>query len=311
MNQQTLQQGIKAALITALISGFAVFINKFAVSGWADSAAFTTSRNIFTALLLSFLLLQSGKIKELKALTSKNWLKLILIGLLGGSIPFLMFFQAIKMIPASQAAFIHKSLFLWGGLLAFIFLKERFSKWQLAALGLFSLGVILSGAPNQWSWGTGLWLVLGATLFWAVENIIAKPLLREISSVTLGWGRMFFGSIFLLAYLVFAGKTSGMLPISYAQTGWMILSGVILFGYVVSWYWALKNAPASVVTSILVAAAPITSYLETIFVTHKFPAKLIAPSLLTALGILLISNWLENTITQHRKKRTELPQALS
>ena len=306
MNQQTLQKGIKAAFLTALISGFAVFINKFAVSGWTDVAVFTTSRNIFTALLLSFLLLQSGGIKELKNITNKNWLKLILIGFLGGSVPFLMFFQAVKMIPASQAAFMHKSLFLWVGLLAFIFLKERFNKWQVVALGLFSLGIILSGAPTQWSWGMGLWLALGATIFWAVENIIAKPLLREISSVTLGWGRMFFGSIFLLTYLALIGKTSGLLPTSYAQAGWIILSGVILFGYVTSWYWALKNAPASVVTSILVVAAPITSYLEAIFVTHKFPAKLILPSLLVALGTFLISNWLENTITQYRQKRKQL-----
>lgn len=305
MDQQTLQRGLRAALLTAFISGFAVFINKFAVSGWADSATFTTSRNIFTAFLLSLLLLRSGKIKELKNITGKNWLKLILIGLVGGSVPFLMFFQAVKIIPASQAAFMHKSLFLWVGLLAFIFLKERFSKWQFAALGLFSLGIILSGAPSQWFFGTGMWLALGATIFWAVENIIAKPLLQEISSVALGWSRMFFGSIFLLAYMMLTGKISGLLPVSYIQTGWMIFSGVILFGYVTGWYWALKNAPAGIVTSILVIAAPLTSYLEAILVTHKFPAKIIMPSLLMIFGVLFISNWFENTIIQYRQKRKQ------
>lgn len=305
MNPKMLQQGVKAALITALISGFAVFINKFAVSGWIDSNIFTTSRNIITALLLSILLLSSGRMKELKSMTSRNWLKLILIGLIGGSIPFLMFFRAVQMIPGSQAAFIHKTLFLWVGISALAFLKEKFSRWQLAALGLFAFGILLSGAPTQWSFSNGFWLALGATIFWAAEIIIAKPLLREISSITLGWGRMFFGSTFLLTYLLFTGGASNLLPVSYAQTGWMVLSGIILFGYVTGWFWALKNAPAGVVTSILVVAAPITSYLEAIFVTHKFPAKLAATSLLMALGILLISNWFGNTLAVYRQKRRQ------
>ena len=148
------------------------------------------------------------KLFELKNLQRNHWLKLITIGFVGGSVPFLLFFKGLSMMSASNAAFIHKTLFIWVAIFAFVFLKERLSKIQILALIFLVFGVYVFLDPSGFSLGYGELLVFMATIFWALENVISKYILKEISPIIVGWGRMFFGSFFLprLAPIAIAKK---------------------------------------------------------------------------------------------------------
>lgn len=299
-------KGVKLALITAGISGFAVFINKFGVAFWGNPFTYTTAKNIIAAVFLAGLVVFLRKFPELKQLSKGQWFKLVLIGLIGGAIPFLLFFKALTIVSAPQAAFIHKTLFLWVALFSYPFLKERLSKVQLLALGILFCGVFLFSAPAQWVLGMGTLMALIATILWAIENIIAKIVLRNVSAITVGWARMFFGSLFLLVYLGVTGNISGLVPASLAQVGWTLLVGAVLFGYVFSWYSALKHAPATVVSSVLVLAAPLTAILNAIFVTHVFPVKVIVPLLLMGVAVLLVSKQLESFYSRFVRRKAEI-----
>lgn len=277
------------ALATAFVSGFAVFFNKFAVDFWQNSSVFTTGKNLVAALFLTSLILLLKKRTELKNLTKKQWLQLVVIGFVGGSVPFLLFFKGLSLASAVNAAFIHKTLFVWVAFLAVLFLKEKTSVLQWLALAVLFAGVYLFSSPGDFKIGYGEILVFGATLIWAVENIIAKKVLENISALVVGWGRMFFGSFFLLVYLVATGDIVQLLKFNFNSWGWLVLSGAILFGYVVTWYSALRRAPATVVSSILVLAAPITALLNSIFITHQFKISLLWPTVLILTGVLLVS----------------------
>jgi len=300
--ENSLSKGVNLAFLTALISGFAVFINKFGVAFWQDAYAYTTAKNIATAVLLTGLIMLLRKIPELKGLSRGLWLKLIIIGIIGGFVPFLLFFKSLTMISATEAAFIHKTLFLWVALFSYPFLKERLSSVQFAALGILFLGIFMFDSPANWKFGTGTVLALLATLLWATENIIAKKILKEISPSVVGWARMFFGSLFLLLFLAITGKISVLVPASAGQAGWAVLTGALLFGYVTTWYAALKYAPATVVSSILVIAAPITAVLNSIFVTHIFPGKILIQAIIIIAGILIISKTIENIYSKFSRR---------
>ncbi len=289
MQNNNLSKGVYLAFLTALVSGFAVFLNKFAVSIWANSSVFTTAKNLVAAVFLISLLVLLKKIPELKNLNKKQWLQLVAIGFIGGSVPFLLFFKGLSLTSATGAAFIHKTLFIWVALLAIPFLKEKISSLQFLALGIIVAGVYLFSSPVEFHFGYGEILVLLATLLWAAENIIAKITLRDIPALMVGAGRMFFGSVFLLLYLLFTGDLGQLFIFGAVKTGWLFLSGIILFGYVVSWYSALKFVPATVVSSILVIAAPLTALLNSIFVTHNFRSSMILPAILILAGVLVLS----------------------
>ena len=102
-------KGLAFVLGTALISGVSIFINKFGVKGF-DPFVFTSLKNLAVAMLLLSGLIIQTRFRELRQLSRKKWEKLIMIGVLGGSIPFLLFFAGLKIASAANAAFIHKTL---------------------------------------------------------------------------------------------------------------------------------------------------------------------------------------------------------
>ena len=260
----SLRWGVGLAFATALISGVSIYVNGFAVKQLPDAAVFTTLKNALAALILVGLAAATVRPAEVRAMNRASWTRLAIIGIVGGSVPFLLFFSGLAMASAPSAAFIHKTLFIWVAILAVPFLGERLGVAQLGALVVLLGAQLLIVPPNGVVWGAGETMIAAATLLWAVEAILAKRLLGSVPSQVVGAGRLGIGLVVLVGYLLVAGKAGAILALSFEQLAWALVTGVLLFGYVGTWYAALKRAPASLVTAILVVGAPITAALQAI-----------------------------------------------
>jgi len=281
MNKTKIKKGVYFALAAAVISGVSIYINKFAVMEMKDPFLFTTIKNMAVAALLFAFLILPKALPELRSLTRKQWLMLMAIGCTGGSIPFLLFFYGLSLDTAVGAAFIQKSLFIWVTILAIVFLGERLGKFHIAALLVLVGGnILLLGWPNSWLVGGGELMIFIATILWAVEAIIAKKVMSQVSSNVAVFGRMFFGAIVMLIYLASTGKLSAMASLTGQQAGWIALTAVFLFGYVSCYYTGLKHAPASIVASILVLGSVITSLLYAIFDAKTYSLEQVGGMLL-------------------------------
>lgn len=256
-------KGLLLVFSTALISGFSIFLNKYSVSV-INPYIFTFLKNVLVALALCGAIFVVKKWPELKALTKKQWLLLTAIGLIGGSIPFLLFFKGLSLATAAQGSFIHKTMFIFVMILAAVFLKERISKNFLIGALLLLLGNLLALKALPVSFGSGDALILLATLLWAMENTLAKYVLKDVSGAIVAWGRMFFGAIFILGYLSVTGQIGLMNQLTAGQIGWTAITAILLFGYVMTWYNGLKYIPASLATAILLIGSPITTFLSLI-----------------------------------------------
>ena len=275
-----MKKGVYLVLGTALISGFSIFFNAFAVKG-IDSSLFTFSKNVIVAIFLVSLLFLTTKFREFKYLSKKSWLILVLIGFIGGGVPFLLFFRGLQLSTGPTAAFLHKTLFIYASIFAVIALKEKLRWYVLIPALLILLGNFLLLNIKQFNFGIGELLVLIAVLFWAIENIISKHVLKELSGTIVAFGRMFFGSLFILLFLLFTGKSELFLTVTTQQLGWILLTSVFLFGYVLTYYNGLKLVNVSVATSILLLGSPITLILDFFFLDKVMTA-------LQLFGILLI-----------------------
>jgi len=142
-----------------------------------------------------------------------------------------------------------------------MFLKEKLNKKVILATILLMIGNYLLLRPS-WSFGIGDLLVLTATLFWAVENTLSKYVLKELSGNLVAFGRMFFGSLFILIYLVSINKASLITTLTSAQVSWIFVTSGFLFMYVFTWYNGLKHVNASLATAILLLGSPITTLLR-------------------------------------------------
>jgi len=280
-------KGLLLILSTALISGISVFINKFGVIV-VNPYIFTGLKNIIVALLVVTWLLMMKDWKILKKLQMNQWLMLLGIGLIGGSIPFLLFFKGLSMTSGIQAAFIHKTMFIYIIVLAAIFLKEKISKnFLIAGFGLFLANILLLRiVPSNFGWGD--FLILSATLFWTFENVLSKYLLKDLSARIVIWGRMFFGSFFIILFWLITGQAHLINSLNLEQMGWVMITSVFLFGYVVTWYTGLKYIKVSEAAVVLLLASPITTFLSLIFLNEVLLINHFFAIILTLLSILII-----------------------
>ena len=257
------KRGLVFVLFAAIISGFSIFINSYGVKGF-DSSVFTFSKNIVVAVLLFAVILGLGKFGELKKLRSKNWLQLSIIGFVGGSVPFLLFFKGLQLATGSTSAFIHKTLFLFVAAMAIIFLKEKLSKPVFIGALFLILGSYLMIRPD-FNFSVAHILILSATILWAAENVISKHVLKELSGTVVAFGRMFFGALFILVFLIATDKSSIIFAMNLSQYLWVLITSILLFLFVFSYYNGLRTVKATTAASILVLGAPITSLLQLVF----------------------------------------------
>jgi drug/metabolite transporter (DMT)-like permease len=273
--------GIVLAFGAALISGLAIYLNGFAVKQLPDAALYTTLKNAVAAGVLIAAAVGLGAVREVRSLDRRSWIGVVLVGVIGGSIPFILFFSGLAQASAPSAAFIQKTLFVWVALLAVPFLGERLGFAPLIALVVLLIGQAFVLPPDGIRWGSGETMIMLATLFWAVETILVKRLLTSIPTSVMSAARMGIGLVVLIGYLAISGKLGLVAGLSQVQWGWVALTGLILAGYVATWFGALRRAPASVVTSVLVVGAVITGILTTV-------AKGAPPSPTVVGGYLLI-----------------------
>lgn len=255
-----MNKGYFLVFLTAVISGFAIFLNKYGVTV-VDPYTYTFLRVLVVAVFLSGLLLALNDRRILKNLTKKQWTLLIIIGLVGGSIPFLLFFKGLSLTNAAQGSFVHKTMFIYAAFFAAALLKEKIGKKFLFG-GLFLLlgsSLLLTKVPH--SLNTGDLLIFSAAILWALENTIAKYVLGDLPGRTVAWARMFFGAFFILLFLLGTHRLPLENTLTAEQISWVLLTSAILFGYVLTWYSGLKLIPVHKATAILLLGSPITTFL--------------------------------------------------
>lgn len=305
MENRTLRVATALALGTALVSGFSNFVAKIGVTAVRDPIIFTTLKNGIVAILLAGVLLALRRWRELRTLSRTQWLQLAAVGVIGGSIPFALFFTGLTHTSALNASLIHKTLFLWVALLAVPLLKERMTPLQW--LGIFAVGAanLFIGGFKGFRYNVGELMILGATVLWAVENVVAKIALKNLSSLTVAAARMVFGSVLLLAFASFRGGTAAVVHLNAAQWGWTLIASALLTAYVLTWYAALKRAPATYVATLLVPATLVTNALSAVFLTHTFPTVQVENALLVVTGVVLL------IVFVRRAPRVSAPRPLS
>lgn len=280
------RKGILFAFLTSILSGLAIFFSKISLAK-IDPLVLTTGRNLYVGILFLLIFLTRGRLVEIKKLKPQQLFLLLLIGLIGGWLPFYLFFTGLKLTQAVTANIIHKTLFIWVTILALIFLKEKINRNFI--IGFFL--VIFANfyfANFKFVFGKGEMMVLAATILWSIENIIAKKVLKSVSSELVGLFRMGAGGGLLMLTALITNPTSLFELRGTGNTAIIIIGGTILFFYVFTWYKALKYAPASLVTLILTFSVVVGNILNGAFTGIKIVPKDLYSSIFISLAMFTI-----------------------
>ncbi len=286
--------GVTLAVVAAATSGLAIWLNAFAVRQVPDAAVYTTLKNGVAAIVLFALAAPLVRRTDARQVARSSWIGLTVVGVVGGGIAFLLFFTGLAMASAPSAAFIQKTMFLWVAILAVPLLGERLGLVQLAGLVVLAVGQALVLAPKGVVWGAGETLILVATLCWTIEVVIVSRVLHRVPVAIVATGRLGIGLAVLVGYLALSGRLGGVFAVGPQGWAWILVTGLILAGYVAAWFGALSRAPATVVTSVLVGGAVITGALQALATGGPPTPDLVAGYLLIAAAvgaIALMATW--------------------
>lgn len=278
--------GLWLAAAAAVVSGVSVYVNSFGVRHFHQAAVYTTAKNLVALLVLATVALAGGFARPASSTRTgreappsrsrgrrepRRWsdvrrlVGLAYVGVVGGGVAFILFFDGLARSQAAPAAFLHDTLVVWVALMALPLLGETLSVWNLMAIALLVGGqAVVAGGLGHLAASPGLLLVLAATLLWSVETVVVRALLAGTRPMWLALVRMGVGVAVLVVYLVGTGEIRQLLDLHAGQLAWAGLTGGLLAGYVAAWMGALSRARAVDVTSILVGAAILTALLEAV-----------------------------------------------
>lgn len=266
MNRSTIRTdprvGYLFAGLNAIISGFAIYINSLGVKLFSDSTLYTALKNavVGVALIIPFLLIAQQR-DELRRLKPRQWGWLVLLAIIGGSVPYALFFRGLQLTTPVTSSLLNHAQFLLVALLALVFLGERVGIWVWAALAVLLVGVSYGTNLNVIQWNDGALLVALSTVFFAAGFVLAKRLLAAISTTTVMAAKMTLGSLFLFIYVGMTGHLSAITTLSATQWLYAGATGLILLAFTVTAFSALRHATATAATAIPAAAPIITTAL--------------------------------------------------
>jgi drug/metabolite transporter (DMT)-like permease len=284
--------GVMLAFATAIVSGVSVYVNGRAVKHFGDATVYTTAKNAVAGVLLLTLALvafapprHEASALRTRPATLRQWLALLAVAVVGGSVPFVLFFEGLARAEATQAAFIHKTLVVWVAILAVPLLRERVGVPHVLAVGLLIVGQAwIIGDAGTFALGTGELMIFAATLLWAVEVVLVKHLLSSLAPRTLAAARMGIGTVVLLGWVAVSGKLGDLAGLTGDQLSWVLLTGLLLTAYVATWYAALARAQAVDVTAVLVFGAVVTAFISR--AADGVPVDVVGTTLVSAGAVL-------------------------
>ena len=258
----TLWIGYGFAVLNAVISGIAIYVNSLGVKLFSDSTLYTTLKNSVVGLAVAIpIIFIASQRAELRRLRPRQWGALLLLALVGGSIPYALFFRGLQMTTAVTSSLANHAQFLIVAVLALFFLRERLGMLVWLALVTLFVGVSLGANYNLLKWNTGALLLVLSSVFFAVGVILAKYLMRSLSTSLVMSAKMTGGSLLLLAYVAATGKLGAVTHLSSIQWQFVVVTGLILLAFTITAFVALRYASATATTAIPVASPLITTLL--------------------------------------------------
>jgi drug/metabolite transporter (DMT)-like permease len=291
MNKETF--GTILALLTAVISGLAIPVNKIFVVD-LDPSVFTAVRAVIIGVIFLGLSIMTNRFYR-RNMREMNWKYLLFIAVIGGAFAFLLFFTGLKFTTGGRAAFLHKTLPLYVAIFAFIFLREKIPRKQVYALIVMLVGTVLlfSAQINP----ADLWmnpqlgdaLVIGATVLWALENVVArKTMLGGETNFFVSFARMFFGGVILFGVAILLGKFDLLFSLAPHQWFNISVSVAFLFGYVLFWYWSIRYINVSKASSLLLLAPVVSLVAGVLWLGEPSPNLQLIGSALIMIGAYFV-----------------------
>jgi drug/metabolite transporter (DMT)-like permease len=236
-------------------------------------------------LVVLVILAASGRRRaDMAKLGRRQLLLLLLVSLIGGSIPYALYFRGLQLSTPVTASLIDHTQFLLVALFALAVLGERFGAGVWAALAVLFVGLSAGVAASAVRLDPGVPFLVGGTVLFAADFVLMKYLLRGVSPFTVIVFKMGVGSLLLVAFVAVTGHLGQVTVLAPLQWAYVGITGLILLSFTAASVMGLRHASATAVTAI-----PAGSPLVTTLLVVVAQGGAVAPARLIGLLLVLLA----------------------
>lgn len=223
------------------------------VQRFSEGASPSTTAALLYSGAAAFALLSRGRGVELP-LGWSHAPRVVAVGLTGAFLAPLALTAGLARTHGTTASLMLNLEAVFTVILGALFWREPVGRRVVAAVSVIALGGALVGL-DQRAEGATTWLgpllVAAATLAWAVDNTLSRPL-SDLDSADVVAAK---GAVGVVASLALAGLTGGVWPSWFPASG-IVLCGALGFGASLRMYLAAQRVLGSARTGSVFAVAP-------------------------------------------------------
>jgi len=181
----------------------------------------------------------SNKNRESPSNKKKIYFLLLLTSFSGAVIAPVLFFYGLSGTSASDSSILVNGEILFSILLALVFFNEKLIRREIAALILVLTGIVILATNMQFlsssytflSFNIGNILIVGSTLFWALDNNLSKILSKTIHiPKIIVLKTLIGGSILFILFIIIFGIEELNNSITIFHIPYLIFAGSMGFG---------------------------------------------------------------------------------
>jgi len=277
-------KGIAAIIVASLLFSIMSVIVKYASQAYGYSGTFLVFFRFLTALVLTLLLLSSGKVKWCIE-DKKSW---VLRGIFG-SISMILFYVAVTLVGSARGMLLNYMYPLFTAFFAPIFFSEKTSKTEAMGIlvsffGVFVIFGLGGGEFDMYGLAAGILSALFAGLS---INLVRKlraedPVLVYLSPVLFGFIIVSFETGNLALSNEFPQLTSASLVLLGAM-------GLFAFFAQVIQTWGYKHLKAVRGSSVAFSAIPMVAALSYFLLGESINLQFIIGAFFIFLGIRIVN----------------------
>jgi drug/metabolite transporter (DMT)-like permease len=285
--EMTQRGGLLFAGLCALNGAFVPAVAKF-TTDHADPLFVAAATTFFAGLAAAVMLGARGELSRL--VQRETAPLLILLGALGTTIPFILFFEGTRRTSAIEAVLCLQTEPVYSLIVAWLFLGHRLTVRRVAAALVLMTGIVLAVGVGGLSDPLGVTLLLLTPLSWQICHLLTLRGMPHVEPYLLTGARYVYGgALVALAAWVFggpdllptAGVLSQQLPVLALQGVGLSYLGTML------WYLTIARLDLARATAIVVPSIPLLSLGASFLVVGEVPIlRQTVGMLLTAGGVL-------------------------
>ena len=278
------------AVLSAFFAGITSILAKVGIKK-TDSTVATAVRTVVVLFMSFIMVLVVGSLGNVKTVSTKSWIFLVLSGLATGA-SWLCYFKALSIGDVNKVVPIDKSSTILTILLAFIILGEPISWLKGISLVIIAVGTFLmiEKKETEEKETKKTWLIFAilSAVFASLTSILAKIGIENVES---NLGTMIRTAVVLVMswLMVFAfGKREKLKEIQKNEILFICLSGVATGASWLCYFKALHDGLASVVVPIDKLSILVTIAFSYIVFHEKLSFKAVIGLVLICTGTILM-----------------------